>query len=67
MGRVERALAEIRLSCRDDTDFFFAIFFLACANYQQERDATYQAVCRYRIVAQSCRAWAPQLPESMYT
>jgi hypothetical protein len=38
-GLVKSALAGIRLSCGDDADFFFVIFFLDCVNYQQERDA----------------------------
>src|SRR6266852_1182138 len=39
MGRVKSAFAATRFSGRDDADFFFAILFLACVNYQQERDA----------------------------
>jgi hypothetical protein len=38
MGRVKSALAATRSSRRDDADFFFAMSFLACVNYQQERD-----------------------------
>jgi len=39
MGRVKSTLAGTRLSCRDDTVFFFAMLFLDYVNHQQERDA----------------------------
>jgi len=38
-GVVKSAFAGTRLSCRDDADFFFAMWFLACVNYQQYREA----------------------------
>src|ERR1019366_6927339 len=38
-GVVKSALAGTRLSCGDDADFFFTMWFLACVNYQQDRDA----------------------------
>jgi hypothetical protein len=39
MGVVKSALARTRFSCRDDAHFFFAMFFLAGVNYEQDRDA----------------------------
>ena len=38
MGLVKRALAATRPSCGDDADFFFAMLFLACVNYQQRHN-----------------------------
>jgi len=35
-GVVKSTLAATRFSRRDDADFFFAIFFLAGVNYQQQ-------------------------------
>ncbi|SPE41446.1 hypothetical protein SBA3_430031 [Candidatus Sulfopaludibacter sp. SbA3] len=37
IGVVKSAFAGTRLSCRDDTDFLFAILFLASVSYEQHR------------------------------
>ena len=42
-GTVKSTFAGTRLSCRDDADFFFAIFSLDGVNYEEERDAAVQA------------------------
>ena len=38
MGVVKSTLAGARLSCRDDTDFFFTVLFLTGVNYEHDRD-----------------------------
>jgi len=45
MGVVKSALAGTRLSCRDDTDFFFTMLFLTCVNYEHNCDTAGAADC----------------------
>src|SRR5664280_2807869 len=45
MGVVKSALAGTRLSCRDDTDFFFTMLFLTGVNYEHDCDTADAADC----------------------
>ena len=60
MGFVKSALAATRFSCGDDADFFFTMLFLACVNYQQERDAngTIRVRAHVGIFKNPCRGRA---------
>jgi len=42
---VKSALAGTRLSCRDDTDFFFTMLFLTCVHYEYDCDTAAAADC----------------------
>jgi hypothetical protein len=45
MGVVTSALAGTRLSCRDDTDFFFTMVFLTCVYYEHDCDTAGAVDC----------------------
>jgi hypothetical protein len=42
-------LARTRFSCRDDTDFFFTMSFLACVNHQHDRDSASAATTPHHL------------------
>jgi hypothetical protein len=54
MDLVKSALALTRFSCGDDPDFFFAMLFLDCVNYEQDRDIAGATDCMPALLR--CRA-----------